>query len=52
MGSVITGTKAEPKANPTPPAPPNSYIFRCAVVGFKGVGKTSLIERYVKGTFK
>ena len=26
-------------------------LFRCAIKGGKGVGKTSLIERYVNGKF-
>ena len=36
---------------PQLPPDPNLYLFRCALIGSEGVGKSSLIERYLHGTF-
>ena len=32
--------------------PVKNYLFRCAVIGYQDVGKSSFIERYIKGSFK
>jgi len=31
--------------------PVKNYLFRCAVIGYQDVGKSSFIERFIKGTF-
>ena len=49
-----TGSKpaeSNPPPKPVAPAITDHYIYRCAVVGFEGVGKSSFIKRYVNGTF-
>ena len=40
-----------PPTKPDPPAITENYIYRCAVLGIAGVGKSSLIERFVNGKF-
>lgn len=43
--------ESNPPPKPEAPVITDHYIYRCAVVGLEGVGKSSLIKRYVNGTF-
>ena len=61
MGNDSPKAKPKPLPNPLPnpvdkdekvPVDPvKNYLFRCAVLGFQNVGKSSLINRYVNGSY-